>query len=62
MNSKQAALQLRVEGLRRCEMGQGSSQLLTHTWIMNMAQKPWYITEKGRKTGEKKGGVEEIQQ
>ena len=38
-------------------MGQGSSQLLTHTWIMNMAQKPWYITEKGRKTGEKKEGL-----
>ena len=32
-------------------MGQGSSQLLTHTWIMDMAQKPWYITEKGRKRG-----------
>ena len=30
-------------------MGQGSSQLLTHTWIMNMTQKPWYITEKGMK-------------
>ena len=48
-------------------MGQGSSQLLTHTWIMNMAQKPWYITGKigkrgdGRKTGEKRE-VEEIQQ
>ena len=27
-------------------MGQGSSQLLTHTWIMNMTQKPWYITKK----------------
>ena len=30
-------------------MGQGSSQLLTHTWIMNMAQKPWYITDKRMK-------------
>ena len=49
-------------------MGQGSSQLLSHTWIMNMAKKPWYITEK---RNEKKGGgrkierereVEEIQQ
>ena len=27
-------------------MGWGNSQLLTHTWIMNMAQKSWYITEK----------------
>ena len=35
-------------------MGQGSSQLLTHTWIMNMAQKPWYITKKGMKRKEKK--------
>ena len=32
-------------------MGQESSQLLTHTWIMDMTQKPWYITEKGRKMG-----------
>ena len=32
-------------------MGQRNSQLLTHTWIMDMAQKPWYITEKGRKRG-----------
>ena len=43
-------------------MGQGSSQLLTHTWIMKMAQKPWYIIEKGMKsgrrgkTGKEKGG------
>ena len=36
-------------------MGQGSSQLLTHTWIMKMAQKPWYITEKRK---EKKGEIE----
>ena len=52
-------------------MGQGSSQLLTHTWMTNMTQKPWYITEKGMER--KKGGtkkkktkrireVEEIQQ
>ena len=37
-------------------MGQGSSQLLTHTWIMNMTQKPWYITKKkmnGKKGREK---------
>ena len=43
-------------------MGQGSSQLLTHTWIMNMAQKPWYIIGKrikregGKKNTERKGG------
>ena len=43
-------------------MGQGSSQLLTHMWIMKMAQKPWYIIEKGMKsgrrgkTGKEKGG------
>ena len=52
-------------------MGQGSSQLLTHTWIMKMAQKPWYIIEKGRKSQGKEGEskkekrereVEEIQQ
>ena len=52
-------------------MGQGSSQLLTHTWMMNMTQKPWYITEKGierKKGGTKKKKtkrireVEEIQQ
>ena len=36
-------------------MGQGSSQLLTHTWIIDMAQKPWYITEKGMKRIKKKG-------
>ena len=36
-------------------MGQGSSQLLTHTWMMNMTQKPWYITEKGIER--KKGGT-----
>ena len=35
-------------------MGQGSSQLLTHTWIMNMAQKPWYITEKRMKRKRRK--------
>ena len=36
-------------------MGHGSSQLLTHTWIMKMAQKLWYITEKGMKSeGRKK--------
>ena len=51
-------------------MGQGSSQLLTHTWIMNMTQKPWYIIEKRmekRSRGTKKKTkrireVEEIQQ
>ena len=50
-------------------MGQGSSQLLTHTWIMKMAQKPWYITEKmnekkenEEKKEKKKREVEEIQQ
>ena len=35
-------------------MGQGSSQLLTHTWIMNITQKPWYITEKEKR---EKGGL-----
>ena len=41
-------------------MGQGSSQLLTHTWIMNMTQKSWYIIGKrikrgtGKKNREKK--------
>ena len=55
MNSKQTVLQLRVEGSRKCGMGHGSSQLLTHTWIMKMAQKLWYITEKGMKSeGRKK--------
>ena len=63
-----------VEGSRRCGMRQGSSQLLTHTWMMNMTQKPQYIIEKGmeRKKGGKKNKlkkktkrireVEEIQQ
>ena len=46
-------------------MGQESFQLLTHMWIINMTQKPWYITEKGmerkgegnkRKNKENKGG------
>ena len=35
-------------------MGQGSSQLLTHMWIMKMTQKPWYITEKGMKSAKKR--------
>ena len=51
-------------------MEQGNSQLLTHTWIMDMAQKPRYITKKGierKKGGTKKKTkrikeVEEIQQ
>ena len=49
-------------------MGQGSSQLLTHTWMIKMAQKPWYIIEKGMKSDERKKKterkmeVEEIQQ
>ena len=42
-------------------MRQGSSQLLTHMWIMKMAQKPWYITKKGKKR-KKKREVKEIQQ
>ena len=42
-------------------MGQGSSQLLTHMWIMKMAQKPWYITKKGNKR-KKKREVKETQQ
>ena len=28
-------------------MGQGNSQYLTHTWIVKVVQKPWYITRKG---------------
>ena len=28
-------------------MGQGNSQHLTHTWIVKVVQKPWYITRKG---------------
>ena len=48
MNSKQAALQLKVEGSRRGERGQKNSQHLTHTWIEKMIQKPQYITQKGR--------------
>ena len=28
-------------------MGQGNSQHLTHTWMVKVAQKPWYITRKG---------------
>ena len=28
-------------------MGQGKSQHLTHTWIVKVVQKPWYITRKG---------------
>ena len=39
-------------------MGQGSSQLLTHMWIMKIAQKPWYITEKGMKSNERKKKTE----
>ena len=36
-------------------MGQGSSPLLNHMWIMSMLQKPWYIIGKRikRKGGEK---------
>ena len=46
-------------------MGQGSSQLLTHTWIMNMAQKPWYIIERGMKRnggGRKTKGKREVEE
>ena len=59
MNSKQAALQLIAEGSRRCEMLQGNFQYLTHTWMVKMVQKPWYITQKGsqKKGGEKKKQV-----
>ena len=28
-------------------MGQKNSQHLTHTWMVKMVQKPWYITRKG---------------
>ena len=27
-------------------MGQGNSQHLTHTWIVKVVQKPWYIIRK----------------
>ena len=56
LNSKQAVLQLIAEGSRRCEMLQGNFQHLTHTWMVKMVQKPWYITWKGtqKKGGEKK--------
>ena len=47
LNSKQAVLQLREEGLRRGEMRQGNSQHLTHTWMEKMVQKPYYIMRKG---------------
>ena len=49
-------------------MGQGNSQHLTHTWMVKMVQKPWYIPRKGiqrEKDGEKQKEerkVEEIQQ
>ena len=46
-----------------CEIGQGNSQHLTHTWMVKVVQKPWYITRKGiqregdgRKTEERKKG------
>ena len=32
-------------------MGQGNSQHLTHTWMVKMVQKPWYITRKGIQRG-----------
>ena len=41
-------------------MGQGNFQHLTHTWMVKMVQKPWYIAQKGiqrkrrRKKKEKK--------
>ena len=28
-------------------MGQGNFQHLTHTWMVKMVQKPWYIARKG---------------
>ena len=54
LNSKQAALQLVVEGSRRRfkEMWDGTernSQNLTHTCTVRMVQKSWYITWKGTK-------------
>ena len=37
-------------------MRQGNFQHLTHTWMVKMVWKPWYITRKGiqRKEDEKK--------
>ena len=49
-------------------MGQGNCQHLTHTWMVKMVRKPWYITRKGiqregdEKKQKKKRKVEEIQQ
>ena len=40
LNSKQATLQLIVEGSRRCEIGQKNSPQLTHTWMVKTVQKP----------------------
>ena len=40
-------------------MLQGNFQHLTHTWMVKIVQKPWYITRKGsqKKGGEKKKKV-----
>ena len=65
---KQAALQLIAESSRRCEIGQGNFQHLTHTWMVKMVRKPWYITRKGiqgggdKKKQKKERKVKEIQQ
>ena len=50
LNSKIAALQLRVEGSRRGEKGQRNSEHLTHTWVEKLVEKSWYITQGWRNT------------
>ena len=39
-------------------MGQGNFQHLTHTWMVKMVRKPWYITRKGIQRKEKKKKAE----
>ena len=36
-----------IGGSRRGERGQKNSEHLTHTWMVKMVQKPWYIARKG---------------
>ena len=49
-------------------MRQGNSQHLTHTWIVKVVQKPWYITRKeiqregGKKKQKEERKVEKTQQ
>ena len=39
-------------------MGQGNFQHLTHTWMVKMMRKPWYITRKGIQSERKKKAKE----